>query len=158
MGGVFRVPRQVLVYLFRRTASGDAEFLLLKRLPEHGGFWQGITGSPEGDENDEDAAIREVREETGLDIAGRLEALDFRYELHWHEDDPVRWERLYGPNVGAVPEEVYTAEVLNGWEPVLAPLEHEAFRWCTFDRALELLKWENNRRALVAARERLALD
>ena len=56
----------------------------------------------------------------------------------------------------AVPEEVYVAEVPGATDPVLAPLEHTAFEWCSFESALELLTWENNRLVLTAAHEFIA--
>jgi 8-oxo-dGTP pyrophosphatase MutT (NUDIX family) len=70
------------------------------------------------------------------------------------DDDPDgdRWEGIYGPDVEVVPEEVYVAEVPAGAEPLLSLYEHDDFRWCSFEEALELLKWDNNRDALVAAR------
>ncbi|HMF87451.1 MAG TPA: NUDIX pyrophosphatase [Gemmatimonadaceae bacterium] len=151
---MLRVPRQVLVYVFRHgDQDTDLEFLMLKRTAEHGGFWQGVSGAPEWHESDDEGAIREVREETGFAIAGALQPIGFSYELRRHGDpDEAQWERLYGPDVDAIPEEVYVAEVPSKAEPVLAPDEHDAFRWCSFDDALALLTWENNRRALVAAR------
>ena len=146
-----RVPRQVLVYLFRRGAT--LEFLLLKRTEQWGGFWQGVSGAPEWEESDVEGAVREVLEETGFSVAGDIEAIDFRYELLRESDlDRDRWELLYGPGVESIPEEVYVAEVSLGAEPRIAPYEHDSFRWCSFDQALELLEWENNRNALVAAR------
>ena len=47
----------MLVHLHR-----GEEFLLLRRTPEHGGFWQGVTGAPEPGESDIDAAIRDYPE------------------------------------------------------------------------------------------------
>jgi dATP pyrophosphohydrolase len=151
---MLRVPRQVLVYLFRRSDDGNLEFLLLKRTKQWGGFWQGVSGAPEWEESDAEGAVREVLEETGFSVADSLRQIGFRYELRREGDpDEEQWERLYGPDVDAIPEEVYVAEVRSDTDPVLAPYEHEAFRWCSLGEALELLTWENNRRALVAARE-----
>ena len=144
----------MLVYLFRRSGDRTVEFLLLRRTEQHGGFWQGVSGAPEWSESDAEGAIREVLEETGFLVAGSLEPIDVRYELHREGDpDEGQWERLYGPDVDAITEEVYVAEVPGATEPMLAPYEHNAFRWCSFDDALRLLAWENNRRALTAARE-----
>jgi dATP pyrophosphohydrolase len=151
---MLRVPRQVLVYLFRRSENRSLDFLLLKRTEEWGGFWQGVSGAPEREESDAEGAIREVLEETGFSVADTLAPIGFRYELLREGDpDEEQWERLYGPDVQSIPEEVYVAEVPSGTDPVLAPSEHDAFKWCAPEEALELLKWENNRRALVAARE-----
>jgi len=154
---MLRVPRQVLVYLFRESVDGSVEFLLLKRTERWGGFWQGVSGAPEWDETDEQGAIREVFEETGFEVGGSLQALDFRYELLRAEDpDGDGWEQMYGPEIHAVPEEVYVANAPTDTDPTLAPYEHDAFKWCSFKEASELLTWENNRRALKAAREFIA--
>jgi hypothetical protein len=40
-----RVPRDVSIHLFTRTSDG-AHFLMLRRIPTRGGFWQGVTGAP----------------------------------------------------------------------------------------------------------------
>lgn len=150
-----RVPRQVLVYLFRCGDSDRGlEFLMLRRTAQFGGFWQGVSGAPEWHESDNEGAIREVQEETGFAISGSLQQIGFRYELHREDDlDGAQWEGLYGPDVDVIPEEVYVAEVPSNAEPVLAPYEHDTFRWCSFDDALKLLTWENNRRALMAAQD-----
>jgi 8-oxo-dGTP pyrophosphatase MutT (NUDIX family) len=150
---VTRVPRQILVYVFRRRDDGAVDFLLLRRLDHRGGFWQGVTGAPEPEETDEQAAVREVFEETGFDVETAIGAIDHRYLLHRPTGDPAQWDRLYGPEVTTVPEEVYVAEAPDGAEPVLAPAEHDAFTWCELETALGLLFWEGNRRALVAAHD-----
>jgi 8-oxo-dGTP pyrophosphatase MutT (NUDIX family) len=142
------------VYL-HRAAPASREVLLIRRIPEHGGFWQGVTGAPEPGESDKEAALREVREETGFDV--RVEPLDFRYELYCSPEAEQQWLELYGPGVDTVAEETFAAEVPPGMVPTLAPAEHDAFRWCSFDEALGLLKWDENRRALEVLRERLGL-
>jgi 8-oxo-dGTP pyrophosphatase MutT (NUDIX family) len=153
---VLRVPRQVLVYLYR-LHDGSLEFLVLKRTKEWGGFWQGVSGAPEPGETDKRGAIREVHEETGFSVASSLQPIDFRYELLREEDpDKERWEHVYGPEVRAIPEEVYVANVPDNRDPTLSPYEHDTYRWCSFKEASELLTWENNRRALKAAREFIA--
>jgi dihydroneopterin triphosphate diphosphatase len=128
---------------------------LLRRIPPLGGFWQGVTGAPNWGEPDEEAAVREVREETGFEV--EVEALDFRYDLLRSDEAAETWERLYGPGVETVPEECFAAEVAPGSEPELTPLEHDGYRWCSFDEALALLKWEENRRALELLRARLGV-
>ena len=152
---VSRVPRQILVYVFRRRNAGGIEFLLLRRVDDRGGFWQGVTGAPEQQETDAQAAVREVLEETGFHVEPTIAAIDYRYLLRPDTGDPAQWERLYGPEVTTVPEEVYVAEVPDGAEPVLAPAEHDAFTWCELETALELLAWEENRRALVSAHQHI---
>jgi diaminopimelate epimerase len=140
-----RVPRQVLVYIHRP----GPEFLVLRRVKRLGGFWQGVTGAPEWGESDPDAAVREVGEETGLDARGRLRVVDHRYVLR-RPSEAAEWNRLYGPGVEEVPEEVFAAEASAGWEPTLS-WEHDEYRWCSLDEALELLRYQENREGLRAA-------
>ena len=97
--------------------------------------------------------MREVREETGFEV--EVEPLDFRYDLQRSEEAVELWARLYGPEIETVPEECFGANVAPGSEPQLTPLEHDAFRWCSFEEADVLLKWEENRLALRILRVRL---
>ena len=139
-----RVPRQVLVYVHR----AGPEFLLLERTLAHGGFWQGVSGAPEWGEADDNAARRELFEETGL--AASPSRIGFRYDLRPAGRD---WVELYGPGVETVPEEVYAVAAPRDWQPALDPQEHVAHRWCLLDEALSLLRWEDSRQALkVVAR------
>jgi 8-oxo-dGTP pyrophosphatase MutT (NUDIX family) len=134
----------VLVYVHR---PGPA-FLLLRRIARLDGFWQGVTGAPEWGESDDDAARRELLEETGHDAPGMVTPVGFRYELH-PPNDRSKWDLLYGPGVEAVPEEVYAAAAPAGWEPTLS-WEHDEYRWCVLGDALELLRYEENREGLRA--------
>ncbi len=74
-----RVPIQVLVYAVSRTRE-TPKVLLLRRTVRLGGFWQGVTGAPLDGESLNDAAIRELREETGFE-ANRLVDLKFSYSF-----------------------------------------------------------------------------
>ena len=150
-----RVPRQVLVYVYRR----GPEFLLLRRVDRLGGFWQGVTGAPEWGERDDEAAVREVLEETGLDVSGTLRPLGYRYELQREEAEEwsaALWDRVYEAGVETVSEDVYIAEAPPGQEPELAPNEHDDYRWCELEEALRLLKFEENREGLRKAARSLS--
>jgi 8-oxo-dGTP pyrophosphatase MutT (NUDIX family) len=73
-----RVPRDVLVYLYRRGAAAP-DLLMLRRPPDRGDFWHWISGAPQPEDTDREAAIREVLEETGLDVAATIFPLGYRY-------------------------------------------------------------------------------
>ena len=60
----FKRPESVLVIVYTR----QNEVLLLKRNRPPVGWWQSVTGSLRWDESPEEAAVREVREETGLEV------------------------------------------------------------------------------------------
>jgi 8-oxo-dGTP pyrophosphatase MutT (NUDIX family) len=78
------LPAAVAVILLER--SGDLEALFIKRAARHGDPWSGQVAFPGGRYDPHDAdlldtAIRETREETGVDLSGveRLGVLDDLY-------------------------------------------------------------------------------
>src|SRR5262245_64154649 len=93
-----RVPRDVSVHLFRRTAEAS-RFLMLRRCPPRGGFWQGVSGAPLKGETDTEAAVREVLEETGFDVTDSIFPLGVGYAYALRPDQADRWEEVYGPGV-----------------------------------------------------------
>lgn len=148
-----RLPREVVVQLFRRQPREP--LLMLRRVPERGGFWQGVSGAPLPGETDADAAAREVREETGFDVTGSLFSLGIEYR---HGLDPARadqWRELFGPGVRSVSVTAFAAEIPDR-APVLDPAEHDRYAWCSFAAARELLDWPIE--ADARARRRAVLD
>lgn len=140
-----RLPYQALVYIRRRSTDGAWEYLLLRRVATHGGFWQGVTGGVEADETAEQAARREVAEETGYRQFVRFAPLDFRYSFSL---DRPQWGHLYAPEVEVIHEECFRAEVARDQgEPALDPREHDEYRWLDVERALALLIWPENQEA-----------
>ena len=136
-----RIPIQVLVYPVRQKGT-FWEYLLLKRIPRREGFWQGVTGALKEGETLDEAARRELFEETRF-VPLKLEKIDFTYSF------PVAdtWRHLYA-GVKEITEYVYVALVDTKKEPVLDPGEHDQYAWCTFHKALHLLTWPNNKKAL----------
>lgn len=148
-----RLPRDVSVHLFRRAADGPA-FLMLRRRPARGGFWQRVSGAPLPGETDAQAAVREVLEETGCDVSGGLFPLGVRYAYALRPGQAARWEELYGPGVESVSVVSFGAELPAG-DPVLDPREHDAFAWCSYEEADALLDWPVEEDALAGRREAL---
>ena len=131
----FRRPESVLIVIY--TAAGD--FLLLERRKPPG-FWQSVTGSLEWGELPDQAARREVLEETGITL-GVLK------NLHWtqvYEIMPA-FGRVYAPGITHNRENAFALE-LEGRLPVaLSPTEHEQFRWLPADEALAIASSHTNR-------------
>jgi len=130
-----RRPESVLIVIY--TAAG--EFLLIERR-RPAGFWQSVTGSLEWDELPEQAARREVVEETGI-TAGVLKNLQWTqtYEI-WPS-----FGHVYAPGVTRNLEHAFALK-LPGRVPVqLNPREHAEYRWLGAEEALATVSSHTNR-------------
>ncbi|PIY93301.1 MAG: NUDIX pyrophosphatase [Candidatus Magasanikbacteria bacterium CG_4_10_14_0_8_um_filter_32_14] len=119
---------EIIVY---KIKNNQPLFLLLKRIESRGEFWQPITGGANDDETLEDAAKRELMEETQiknyLNFINKVHYFEFDIEIH-----------------GRIKEYVFAVEVNEKTEVVLSD-EHEEKKWCNFEESLKLLKYENNK-------------
>lgn len=134
-----RIPIQVLVYPVRYK-DDKWEFLLLKRIESRGGFWQGVTGATERGERLIDAAKRELLEETSF-VPSFIFHTDFSYTIKLDEKNTE--------GIKEIPEYVFIIRIDHTDNPTLDPLEHNDWKWCSFDEALDLLFWETNKEALI---------
>jgi len=134
----------VQVVIFAETEQGR-EFLLLRRIANHGGFWQSVTGSLEERETHPQAAVREVREETGI-IAHPEDLIDLQV-VNTFEIAP-QWRTRYAPGV-THNEEVCFALRVEKREVRIDPSEHDSWTWVDSDMALEMLHWVSSKRALT---------
>lgn len=137
-----RQPIQVLVYPVRHTVEGNWEYLLIRRIPSRGGFWQGVTGGVERNEDLVEAAARELIEETGL-VPSDFRTIDYSYSFPVED----RFRYLYPSGTDSITEHVFMARITDEKEPELSE-EHDQYRWCKFDEALRLLHWPENIEAL----------
>lgn len=121
------------VYVFRHREHGP-EFLLLRRAADSymGGTWQPIYGGIEVGETASQAALREMREETGL-MPDRLFQANSVDTFYVADNDTVY----------SCP--VFAAEVPGDAQVELNP-EHDAFDWVHADEIAGQLMWPGQRR------------
>lgn len=144
--GVRRAPREALVFVCR--ASGiRTEVLLVRRCNDLGGFWHAVAGGVEGDETDAEAALRELFEETGLDGRGRLATRRHRRSYALAGESPCETP-AHSPATERVTVTCFRVDAPPNWQPRLN-WEHDDYRWCQLDEAIELLHWPLVRRALI---------
>ena len=121
------------------------EVLLLERA-DHPGFWQSVTGSQHEGEALRDTAIREVREETGLE-AERYRLTDWNLQ-NVYEIYPV-WRHRYAPGVTHNTEHVFGLRVSEALPVRVAPREHLAAAWVPWQEAAEKVFSWSNRKAIL---------
>ncbi len=139
MSTAYKRPESVLVVIY--TVSG--EVLLLERC-QPAGYWQSVTGSLEWGEVARDAAIREVREETGLQVQDKL--VDCGYSNRF-EIVPA-WRALYAPDVDWNTEHVFRVE-LAATDPIcINTEEHVLAEWVPAQQAAGRVVSHTNRTAI----------
>jgi dATP pyrophosphohydrolase len=133
---IYKIPVSVLVVVF----TPDLRILLLERADKPG-FWQSVTGSQEAGETLEATAIRELREETGL------EASDYRLR-DWHMSNRFEifkhWRGRYEPGVTHNTEHVFGLQVPHVVPVSVSPREHLGYEWVDRDHAIDkVFSWTN---------------
>ena len=126
--------REAVATIVLRNAPGGHEFLLLKRATKPFlGEWFLVEGGIDPGESPDDAIVRELREETQL-----APLAVYRESIHIVPAEPAE-VRLH----------IYVSFV-SRQRSVALNEEHTAFRWCSLEKALQLLP-------LAARQERKAL-
>ncbi|HYF19607.1 MAG TPA: dihydroneopterin triphosphate diphosphatase [Ramlibacter sp.] len=145
----FKIPQSVLVVIH----TPALEVLLINRA-DAPGFWQSVTGAKDREgESFREAAVREVREETGIDAAaGVLRDWDLEnvYEIY------PRWRPRYAPGVTHNTEHVFGLCVPHGTPVRLDPREHTAFQWLPWRAAADACFSPSNAEAILLLPEFIA--
>lgn len=127
-----------------RRVNGNIEFLIVKRTPQDGGFWQPITGGIEDGEEMADCLLRELAEETGI-----TEFL--------HLSDEICRQNFSGSDGTQYYDVVYAVEVHPETVISLNPDEHEDHRWLPLEEAINMLKWDGNKAAMRTVHQYILL-
>jgi dATP pyrophosphohydrolase len=126
-----KIPQSVLVVIH----TPALQVLLIERT-DAPGFWQSVTGSKDAeDEPFEATAVREVREETGLDACAPGHVLtDWGLENVY----PIypQWLHRYAPGVVKNTERVFGLCIPVAIPVQLSPREHRAQVWLPWPEAM----------------------
>ena len=132
--------------VFRETGDLIETLLCARVRPGYHGedvplTWRLPKGTPERGETVEQTACREVREETGVDVNLLAPITSIRYFFVGH-DDGIRYDKTVY---------FYLMEPMGG-----STSEHDAefdvVEWCSYEEAVDLLEYDNEREVLEAAR------
>ncbi len=128
------------------TRKSGSEVLIVHRSPGHGGYWHVVAGGVEPDEPVEEAAERELREETGLvaHVAAGVKVIEYAYAL---TEEPADRRNLYDPLIAQVEVTCFHVAAPDDWEPKL-DWEHDGHRWCDPGEAYSALRWPETAQAL----------
>jgi len=133
---MYKTPISSLVLIY----TTDLQVLIMERADKPN-FWQSVTGSIENDETPYDAAIREVKEETGLN------ALDYAFQ-DWHASNVYEiyphWRHRYAPGVIENTEHIFGLCLPTPLPITLAPDEHINYEWVDWrEAAKRVFSWTN---------------
>lgn len=129
------LSKYIECYVYRFTGN-YIKYLLLKRSKDkdpYPGIWQIVTGRIEKDEEAHTTALREVKEETGLEVVKCFVHPKINEFYTPHND------KIY-----LIP--VFAAEALN--EKVIMSEEHVEYKWLKFEEAFKLIHWYSQKENL----------
>lgn len=119
-----------------RKDQGRLQVLLIKHI--NGGHWAFPKGHVERGETEEQTALREIKEETGLTVM-----LDTNY----------RKTVTYSPKKDVVKDVVYFVAVAKYGQRTAQKSEISRIRWTDADRAADFVSFENDKVILLGALE-----
>ena len=119
--------------------------VLVMQRNDDANFWQSVTGTLEQGEQPHAAAIREVLEETGIDIIEAGYALVDCHQVNRYLIRP-RWRCRYPAGTLYNTEHVFVLQVATGTPIHLT--EHSAMSWLSKSDALDKVWSDSNREAI----------
>ena len=134
----YKRPESVLVVIYSKTGH----VLMMQRVfPEE--FWQSVTGSLEWGENAQQAAIRELKEETGLEATNLIDCeYSQPFEIY------SIWRDRYAPGITQNQEHVFLLSLDDCEQIDLDPREHSEYQWVRREEAIQMATSHTNSEAI----------
>lgn len=137
----YRIPQSALTVVY--NCAGQVLVMQRNDDPE---FWQSVTGTLELGEKPIETALREVLEETGIDIIQSAYQLVDCQKINTY-DIRDRWKHRYPPGTPYNTEHVFAVEVANNQSISLT--EHSAYFWLDKTSAIKKVWSDTNREAIL---------
>ena len=129
--------RKGVVGIVYRKGEKEPEFLLLHRQKGWKG-WEFSKGGVESGEGDEEALLREIREETGI---GKV-----KVRARMPTEIAYRYPAWYKSGYTGAKQSVFLVEALE--DRVSVSDEHDDYKWADYRSALKILKHKGQKKAL----------
>ena len=128
------IVRVVDCHIFR-WENEKPVFLLLKRSKNqiYPDAWQCVTGKIEKNETPNDAAIRELKEETGLTPISM-----------WIVDQVNHFFEVKSNRMNLIPVFGVQVDSTN----ITLSVEHNDYKWCSVDEGIDLIMWNQQKQGL----------
>lgn len=133
--------KAVFAVTYYITPEGKIEYLILKR-KKHWKGWEFPKGKIEKFETKKAAARREVNEETGLKV---LKVKRFKEHGSYLYLKKI-WDR---PDKIGQTYHLFAVQVEKGDGKLkLDPIEHNGHKWASFNEAIKILTWPNQKKCM----------
>lgn len=143
-----RAPIQVLVILYKKEKD---KILYGIGLRSTRNIWQFVAGGAEDKETPIEAAVRELSEETGINIKEEdLIVLDSKTTIPVVN---VTGTYTWGKDVFVIPEYAFAVDATNF--QIKLSNEHTEFKWLEYNKAMDILTYDSNKSALWELNEKL---
>ena len=136
---LYKRPESVLVVVYTQH---DEILVLRRNKPNH--FWQSVAGSLEWSETAQQAAQRELYEETGI--------ADTKQIINHHTCNefliyPI-WRHRYAPGIISNKEYLFSLKIETRCRIVLDEREHSEYQWLSLTEAMARISSHTNRDAI----------